>query len=98
LIASALVRFGVGQHGAAGVDFQACFFDTPASVPPNLVENQMLTGDDSGQRGFKSCPEDRSAATVVVIGFLLKGICGGPQPAVLAAVERGGVRAFRLLK
>lgn len=31
---------------------------------------------DSGQRGFKSCPEDRGAATVAVIELLLKGFAG----------------------
>jgi hypothetical protein len=32
------------------------------------------------QRGFKSCPADRSAAIVVVIELLLKGFAGARNP------------------
>jgi hypothetical protein len=39
---------------------------------------EPLTGGDSegSERGFKSCPQERSAATVVMIGVLLKGFAG----------------------
>jgi hypothetical protein len=45
-------------------------------APPHPVQNQMLIDAIRVRRGFKSCPEDRAAATVVVIELLLKGFAG----------------------
>jgi hypothetical protein len=46
----------------------------------------MLIGAIQANRGFKSCPQDRSAATVAAIELLLKGFAGAgfePLKAVL---------------
>jgi hypothetical protein len=59
----------------AGIVFQACSFNAWASHRRVGSRTRSLAATE-GQRGFKSCPEDRSAATVVVIELLLKGFAG----------------------
>ena len=52
--------------------------DSNRFVSRDSVQHGMITGGDSGcrERGFKSCPQDRDAATVVGIELLLKGFAG----------------------
>jgi hypothetical protein len=58
------------------IQFPSVLLQHSGVAPPHPVENQMLTCDDSGQRGFKSCPEYRSAATIAAIELVLKGFAG----------------------
>jgi hypothetical protein len=67
--------------------FPSVLLQRSGAAAPYPVQRRMITGGDSGcrERGFKSCPQDRGAPTVVAIEVLLKGFAGArnqhyPQP------------------
>ena len=60
----------------AGVVFQPCSFKAVVSLCRFRFRNGCWLMAIQEQRGFKSCPADRSAATGVVIELLLKGFAG----------------------
>jgi hypothetical protein len=63
-------------------NFQPCSFKAVVSLCRFRFRNGCWLMAIQEQRGFKSCPADRSAAIVVVIELLLKGFAGaGFEPA-----------------
>src|SRR5260370_41760476 len=58
--------------------FPSVLLQRSGAAAPHPVQRRMITGGDSGcrERGFKACPQDRGAPTVVAIEVLLKGFAG----------------------
>jgi hypothetical protein len=70
------VEFDVRQHARADSISKRGSFK--ALVSRRRIRSRIgwLPTAIQGQRGFKSCPEDRSPATVVVIELLPNGFAG----------------------
>jgi hypothetical protein len=73
-------------------NFQPCSFKAVVSLCRFRFRNGCWLMAIQEQRGFKSCPADRSAATVVVIELLLKGFAGaGFEPAIFGLCTHGSI-------